>query len=98
MSKFGDLIDIKIPVLLDFYTERDACAKSMHLTLKNVAASLEGKVRIIKIDIDKNQLLREALSIKNVPTLMLYKHGVMKWRQSGAQDGNTLIKIIKEYF
>lgn len=97
MSKFGELIDIEIPVLLDFYTKQDNCAKSMNLVLKDVATTLRGKVKIIKIDIDKNQELGEALHIKNLPTLIVYKNGEMKWRQSGKQDTNTLINIIQEY-
>lgn len=97
MSKFGELIDIKIPVLLDFYTEQDNCAKSMSLVLKDVAATLGDKVKIIKIDIDKNQELGKALHVKNLPTLIVYKNGEMKWRQSGEQDTNTLINIIQEH-
>ena len=51
----------------------------------------------IKIDVEKNQELAEALRVKGLPTLIIYKDGEMKWRQSGEQDANTLIEIVQDY-
>ena len=98
MSKFGELIDVEIPVLLDFYKDRNDQSEPMHLVLRDVAAALGDKAKVIKIDVEKNQELAEALRVKTLPTLILYKDGEMKWRQSGEQDANTLIGIIQEYF
>ncbi|WP_136481510.1 thioredoxin family protein [Cognatitamlana onchidii] len=98
MSKFGELIDVEIPVLLDFYTEWNDESESMHLVLRDVAAALGDKAKVIKIDVDKNKELAEALRVKSLPTLIIYKDGEMKWRQSGEQDANTLIGIIQDYF
>lgn len=97
MSKFGELIDLNIPVLLDFYTEWNDASTAMHPVLRDVAAALGDKAKIIKIDVDKNTQLAEALRVKGLPTLMIYKNGEMKWRQSGEQDANTLIGLLKEY-
>lgn len=97
MSKFGDLIDINIPVLLDFYTEWNDQSTAMHPILRDVAAALGDKAKVIKIDVEKNQELSEALRVKGLPTLMIYKGGEMKWRQSGEQDANTLIALIQQY-
>lgn len=97
MSKFGELIDLQVPVLLEFYTEWNESSEAMQPVLKDVAAALGEKARIIKIDVDKNSELAEALRIKGLPTLMIYKEGEMKWRQSGEQDANTLIGLLQEY-
>ena len=97
MSKFGELIDVEIPVLLDSYTEWSDQTEPMHLTLRDVAAALGDKAKVIKIDVEKNQELAEALRVKTLPTLIIYKDGEMKWRQSGEQDANTLIGIIQDY-
>lgn len=97
MSKFGELIDVQVPVLLDFYTEWNEQSVSMHPVLRDVAAALGDRAKVIKIDVDKNQKLAEALRVKGLPTLMIYKSGEMKWRQSGEQDANTLIGLIQEY-
>ena len=45
----------------------------------------------------KNEELSKALRVKGLPTLMIYKQGEMKWRQSGEQDANTLIGLVNEY-
>lgn len=97
MSKFGELIETRIPVLLDFYAEGDEACKEMHPVLRDVAAALGDKARVIKIDVDKNKELAEALRVKVLPTLMIYKNGEMKWRQSGEQDADTLIGLVNEY-
>ena len=86
-----------IPVLLDFYTEWNDVSDAMHPVLRDVAAALGDKAKVIKIDVDKNSQLAEALRVKGLPTLMIYKKGEMKWRQSGEQDANTLIDLLKEY-
>ena len=52
---------------------------------------------MLKIDVEKNQDLAEALRIKGLPTLIIYKSGDMKWRQSGELDANTIIGRIQEY-
>tara|TARA_Y100001970_G_scaffold291502_1_gene428903 strand:- start:3644 stop:3970 length:327 start_codon:yes stop_codon:yes gene_type:complete len=97
MSKFGEIIDSEMPVLLDFYTEWNESSTSMHPVLKDVAAAIGDKGKVIKINVDKNNELAQALRIKGLPTLMIYKSGEMVWRQSGEQDANTLINLINEF-
>ena len=97
MSKFGELISAHVPVLLDFYTDWNEQSTAMHPVLRDVAAALGDKAKVIKIDVEKNKDLAEALRIKGLPTLMIYKDGEMKWRQSGEQDANTLIGLVNEY-
>lgn len=96
MSKFGELIDAQVPVLLDFFTEWNEPSIAMNEVIRHVAAALGDKAKVIKIDVDKNQELAEALRIKGLPTLMIYKSGQMVWRQSGELDANTLINIVQE--
>ena len=97
MSKFGELIETQVPVLFDFYTDGDEVSNEMHPVLRDVAAALGDKARVIKINVEKNEELSKALRVKGLPTLMIYKQGEMKWRQSGEQDANTLIGIVNEY-
>ena len=87
MSKFGELIDVEVPVLFDFFTEWDEASNAMHDVLRDVAAALGDKAKVIKIDVDKNQALSEALRIK----------GDMKWRQSGELDANTIIGLMQNH-
>jgi len=96
MSKFGELINSPVPVLIDFYTEWNEPSVSMHPVIRDVAAALGDRAKVIKIDVDKNQELADALRIKGLPTLMIYKDGQMVWRQSGELDANTIIGLVKE--
>ena len=97
MSKFGALIDDKLPVLLFFYTEWHEQSKTMHQVLRNVAEKVGDRAKVIKIDLDKNPELGEALRIKDLPAFMIYKKGEMKWRQSGEQDIDSLTGMINKY-
>ena len=96
MSKFGELLDEKKPLLLVFFSELDEISTSLHPVLKDVAAALGDKGKVIKINTEKNIKLSEALRVKVIPTLMIYKYGEMVWRQSGLQDANTLIGLMNE--
>ena len=55
------------------------------------------KGKVIKIDVDKNQKLSEALRVRVLPTFMIYKFSEMVWRQSGVQDANTLISLLQDH-
>ncbi|MDD7915684.1 thioredoxin family protein [Polaribacter ponticola] len=96
MTKFGELIGVDKPVLIDFYTDWDEVENSVD-TLRDVAAALGDRAKVIKIDIKKNETLADALRVKGNPTFMIYKNGVMKWRQTGFQDANTLIGLVQQY-
>ena len=97
MSKFGDIIDAKIPILLSFYSDLDESTVEMHAVLRDVAAAMGDHGKVIKIDIKKNPKLSEALRVRGLPTLMIYKAGEMVWRQSGDQDANTIISLMKDF-
>ena len=97
MSKFGELLDEKIPILLAFFRSQEEASQDMNPIFKDVAAAMGDKGKVIKIDVDKNQQLSEALRVKVLPTLMIYKFSEMVWRQSGEQDANTLISLLKDH-
>lgn len=97
MAKFGELINDDIPVLIDFFTHWEDSKGTFNDVLRDVAAALGDKAKVIKIDIEKNETLANALRIKGNPTYIIYKKGEMKWRQSGEQDANTLINLVQQY-
>ncbi len=97
MTKFGELIGSRIPTLIDFYSEWDEDSSNLHSILRDVAAALGDKAKVVKIDISKNETLAGALRIKGNPTYIIYKDGEMKWRQTGQQDANTLINLVQQY-
>jgi thioredoxin 1 len=97
MAKFGEIIGSPSPTLIDFYNENKEEKSLLHSILRDVAAALGDKAKVIKIDISKNEKLVNALRIKGNPTFIIYKNGEMKWRQSGEQDANTLINLVEQF-
>ncbi len=97
MSKFGELLDEKTPILLAFYQQEEDGKVDIDRTLKDVAAALGDKGKVVKIDVDKNQKLSEALRVRVLPTFMIYKFSEMVWRQSGVQNANTLISLLQDH-
>lgn len=95
MLKFGELVTDEVPVFIHFYAQWNDNSTAMEPVIYDVAAALGDQLRIVKIDVEKNPELVEALRIKIVPTMMLYKNGSMIWRQSGVMDANSLISVTK---
>lgn len=94
---FEDLINSDQPTLIDFSAEWCGPCKAMAPILKEVAGTIGNEARIVKIDVDKNRALANNLSIRGVPTFILYKNGKALWRQSGMQSSRTLKEIIHKY-
>ena len=97
MSKFNELIKGETPVLVDFYAEWCGPCKAMAPILKQVASSISGKAKIIKVDTEKNVAVAQKYQIKGVPTLILFQNGEIKWRQSGVVQAQQLITIINQF-
>lgn len=68
----------------------------MHPILEQLKEKMGDDIRILKVDVDKNEALSMQYRIQSVPTLMLFKKGEMLWRQSGAMSLNDLMKKISQ--
>ena len=93
-DSFKTLINGEKPVFIDFYATWCGPCKAMEPTISEIASTYKGRVRVIKIDIDKNQELANKLQIRGVPTFMLFEKGNLVWRQSGGQSKTALSQII----
>lgn len=97
MATFGELIDTTIPVLINFHRKDEAASASLNPVLNDLASNLKNKAKVIKIDIDENRKLVEALKIDKTPTLVIYKNGEMVWRVSEMKSGEELAEIVSRY-
>jgi thioredoxin 1 len=97
MSKFNDIIHGEKPVLLDFSAEWCQPCKMMAPILKEVAKQMGDQVRILKVDVDKNQAIAQQWGISSVPTLMIFKQGKELFRQSGVIPATQLVSALRSH-
>ena len=96
-SDFNTIINSETPVLIDFFATWCGPCKALAPILNQVKEDLQDAVKIIKIDVDKNQPLAAKYQVRGVPTLLLFKNGKQVWRQSGVLQKEQLIQIIKSH-
>ncbi len=85
-KSFNDIIDQKVPVLVDFTADWCGPCKSMAPVLKQLKTELKDSISIIKINVDTNQALAAKYQVQGVPTFIVFKQGKQIWRQSGMQS------------
>lgn len=94
METFYDIISGDRPVLVDFFATWCQPCRAMHPVLEQVKAELGDKLRIIKIDVDKNEQTAGQYGIQAVPTLLLMRNRQVLWRQSGMMSKAGLINAL----
>jgi thioredoxin 1 len=94
MNKFNDIINDNRPVLVDFYADWCQPCKMVSPILSEVKKSMGEKVRIVKIDVDKNPTIASKYNIRGVPTLMLFKNGQLRFNQAGVIPAEQIKNLI----
>ncbi|MBT8181880.1 MAG: thioredoxin [Eudoraea sp.] len=96
-QNFRKLTSGDIPVLVDFYADWCGPCKTLAPILKQVKEELGDTIKIVKIDVDKNQSIASKYQVRGVPTMLLFKDSKQLWRQSGVLPKNEIINIVESY-
>lgn len=94
-GSFNEIIQSPVPVVIDAYAEWCGPCKVQSPILREIASELGEKVKVIKIDVDKNPQIASRFDIRGVPTLMIFKNGDMKYRQAGLHSKPQLMNVLK---
>ena len=97
MASFKELIQSDKPVLIDFHADWCQPCKVLSPIVRQVKEQMGDLVSVLKIDVDRNPELAAKLAIQGVPTLMIYRQGELKWRQSGVLSKEAIIQQLN-YF
>ena len=97
METFKEIIHGEVPVLVDFHATWCGPCKAMSPIIESLGKELQGKMRILKIDIDKNETTANQFGIRSVPTFMIFQNGEIVWRHSGGMDKTALLQQIDPF-
>ncbi|WP_036383904.1 thioredoxin [Muricauda sp. MAR_2010_75] len=96
-GNFSALIDADQLVLIDFSAEWCGPCKMLAPILKEVKDELGNSVKIVKIDVDKNQSLANQYQVRGVPTMLLFRKGQQLWRQSGVLQKSEIVQVVRSF-
>lgn len=90
----GDVLAADTPVLVDFWGAWCGPCKAMAPMLSQLADDYAGKLRVAKVELDKNQKTAIAYGVRSAPTLLLFKHGKVEATQIGMVSKSQIARIV----
>lgn len=88
----SDVVDSQVPVLVDFWATWCGPCRALAPHLDVLAEEFDGRVRIVKLDIDNNSATAMKFNVRSVPTLLLVKGGEVAGQLIGNPGSKAKIK------
>jgi thioredoxin 1 len=84
-------------VLVDFYADWCAPCQTMNPVLEEVVKEMEGKVKLYKLNVDRNPQLSLQFGVRSIPHYILFKKGKILWRKGGYMTKRELLQSLKGF-
>jgi thioredoxin len=94
----AEVLKSEVPVLVDFWAEWCAPCKALSPTIEAVAKDYLGKAKVVKLNVDQNIATSSRYNIKGIPTLLLFKNGMVKGQIVGTVGKEGIAKMIENAF
>ncbi len=92
----SEVLQSGLPVVLDFWAPWCGPCKMIAPILDDIATELNGKVKVVKINVDENQQVAAKFGVRSIPTLVIFNEGKVVATQVGALPKNQLIALIEK--
>lgn len=94
---FSEMVKENKPVLVDFYADWCGSCRMMKPILEEVKQKMGNDVNIIKVNVDESPAAAQMYNVTGIPTLIIFKNGQVKWRQSGVVPASLLVQQLNNY-
>ena len=93
----SEVMESDIPVVVDFWAEWCGPCRAIAPVLEELAKEQAGKLKVAKVNVDENQPLAAEFGIRSIPTLLVFKGGVVQEQMGGAMNKEALGERLSAY-